>query len=146
MSDLRLEIVDAPDQDDVAVLTNGLAEFNQGFVPSRKPEPLGVFLRDERGAIVGGIEAFCRWRTGYINRVWVAPSFRGAGAGRRLMNAFESEVVARGIAMIWVETMDWQAQGFYQKHGYREFARLAHPEPAPGVGARCSIFLRKDIG
>ena len=146
MASLRLEISDAPRAEDVEVMGQGLAAYNQDFVPAIMRSPLAVFLRDDCDAILGGVEALLYWRTAYINRVWVAPSHRGAGAGRRLMRAFEAEAVSRNIALAWLETMDWQALGFYEKLGFAQFASLEHPEPAPGIGARRSIFLRKDIG
>lgn len=145
MSDFKLDVVTNPSADDVAVLGRGLGAFNAAFAPAMTRTPFGLFLRDQAGAIVGGIEAFAYWRSVYVNRVWVAETIRGTGAGAQLMHALEAEAIRRGVAMIWLETMDWQARGFYEKMGYQAFGELEHPEPEPGLGPRRSIFLAKRL-
>jgi ribosomal protein S18 acetylase RimI-like enzyme len=145
MSGLHIEIADTPTPEDIAILGRGIGAFNDAFAPSMKRAPFAVFLRNAAGEALGGIEAFYYWRTAYVNRVWVNEAVRGKGHGRDLMRAFEDAAIQRGVAMIWLETMDWQARGFYEKLGFTAFGELEHPVPDAAGAARRSFFLKKQI-
>ncbi len=88
-------------------------------------------IRMERdGALLGGLMG----RTG---RGWLAVEYlalpmaeQGRGFGRQLMAMAESEAVQRGCHSAFLNTIAFQAPGFYQKLGYREFARLEDDNPA----------------
>ncbi len=134
-----------PAAEDIAVLGRGLAEYNRAFVPSPVRQTFALFLRDWDGVILGGIEAQHIWRTLYLHRVWLSPTLRGTGQGRRLMLALEAEARARNVGMIWLETMNWQARGFYEKLGFTAFAELPHPAPSAGLSEPVSIFMTKRL-
>ena len=54
----------------------------------------------------------------YIDILWVHEEHRNRGIGSCLLSRAEQETVRRGCHHVHVDTMSWQAPGFYQKHGY----------------------------
>lgn len=127
-----LETTDSPADTDLNVVEQGLHDYN---LEQLGPEiiyhyaRLASFARSADGQIVGGIygEAFWQWL--YIRTLWVAPEYRGRGLASALLTALEGAALARGIHQAHLETTDFQALGFYQKHGYTVFGEL-HNKPA----------------
>ena len=59
-----------------------------------------------------------------IKRMWVAPTSRGLGLGRRLLTSLEAQAAANGARVLRLETnraLD-EAIGLYRAAGYREVA------------------------
>jgi ribosomal protein S18 acetylase RimI-like enzyme len=56
--------------------------------------------------------------------MWVAPSARGLGLGRRLLAELESAAATAGVRTLRLETNDalGEAIGLYRAAGYREVA------------------------
>lgn len=63
--------------------------------------------------------------TGEIKRVWTAPSARGQGVARRIMQALETLAQTSGVTTIRLDTNRslTEAQAMYRQSGYREIAR-----------------------
>ena len=59
---------------------------------------------------------------GSIKRMWVSPTVRGAGVGRRLLLALEKEAAGLGVGLLRLETNGrlQEAQALYRRNGYRE--------------------------
>jgi DNA-binding MarR family transcriptional regulator/GNAT superfamily N-acetyltransferase len=59
-----------------------------------------------------------------VKRMWVAPSARGLGLGRRLLGELEAHAAARGVRTLRLETNRalGEAIGLYRAAGYREVA------------------------
>ena len=55
---------------------------------------------------------------------WLAPGYRRRGLGSRLLRAAEEEARRRGCRMAWLDTYDFQARPFYERHGYAVFGEL----------------------
>jgi DNA-binding MarR family transcriptional regulator/predicted N-acetyltransferase YhbS len=62
-----------------------------------------------------------------LKRMWVAPSVRGVGIGRRLLDALEQHARVAGAKTIHLETNQalTEAIALYRRHGYREVAPLS---------------------
>jgi len=75
-----------------------------------------------------------------LDMFFLPAELRGNGFGARLLAAVEAEAIRRGCTQALVETSSFQAPGFYEKYGYREFGRV---EFAPARTAR--IFLAKEL-
>jgi GNAT superfamily N-acetyltransferase len=124
--DLQLEIDDAPGPEDIGALVAGLAAYNAVHAGGERPRPIGVFAR-RGGQIVGGADGrtFMGWL--YVAHLWVADHQRGTGLGSRVLTSIEQAALARGCRAVWLDTLSFQAPGFYEKLGYAEFARSADP-------------------
>ena len=102
----------------------GLAAFNEPKVGARRTRPLVLALRDERGDVIGGLTGKTYWNALHIELLWVSEALRSRGYGKRLVEAAEREAVSRGAELAYVTTLAFQAPGFYERLGYRQFARL----------------------
>jgi ribosomal protein S18 acetylase RimI-like enzyme len=110
--------VEEPSPADVAFLEDQLYEFNAGTTGIGDGRTLGIFLRDESGQIVAGAAGHTWGQTCELRQVWVKPSARGSGLGRRLMAEAEAEAVRRGCRQLVLSTHSFQAPEFYRKLGF----------------------------
>ncbi len=120
-----LELTAQPDAADLQALNDGLERFNQAstFGKDRIKVPLTVLLRRD-GTVLAAAHGNTHYGWLYLSGMWVEDSLRGRGWGRRLVERFEEEGARRGCHGAWVDTYGFQAPGFYEKLGYREFGRL----------------------
>ena len=124
MTPLEVSVEPHARPEDVDVVVSGLRAFNVGIIGDAGYEPLHVFLRDERGAVVGGLIGHFRWRWAYVEKLWVSEGHRGGGHGRRLMSVAEARAVAARCLGIYLDTFEFQARPFYEKLGYEVFGTL----------------------
>ena len=108
--------------------------FDGGFDPARSISaadhemipPAGLFLVATRyGEAVGcGALKFHPDAPAEVKRMWVAPSARGLGLGRRLLAELETRAAAHGVRVLRLETNRTlgEAIGLYRSAGYREVA------------------------
>jgi len=106
--------------------------FDSGFDPARSisaadhemTPPAGLFLVATLHAEPVGCGAL-KLHPGApaeIKRMWIAPSVRGLGLGRRLLAELEARAAARGVRVLRLETNRalGEAIGLYRAAGYRE--------------------------
>jgi GNAT superfamily N-acetyltransferase len=63
------------------------------------------------------------WQWLTVDTMWVHPDRRGDGLGTALLAAVEAEARARGCRWAKLNTWEFQAPGFYERHGYVEYGR-----------------------
>ncbi len=140
-SHLEIRFEEKASTEDLAALRRGLQEHGRSAVGESWIKDLAFFLRDENGEVRGGVFGNCGsfgWM--YVDTLWVDERLRGQGYGSRLMSMIEAEAVGRGSRYAYLSTFSFQAPDFYEKIGYREFARL---EQFPAEQSR--VFFRKDL-
>lgn len=89
--------------------------------------PRGVFiLATLNGEPVGCGALKCHAAFGEIKRMWVAPSARGLGIGKRILHRLEDLARERRIPLLRLETNRalTEAQALYKSNGYREVSRF----------------------
>ncbi|MFN0074032.1 MAG: GNAT family N-acetyltransferase [Chloroflexota bacterium] len=135
-----LTIEEEPERADVQRLLQGLDAHGWPITGPNPGRDLAVFLRDQEGAIVAGLEGgtWSGWLS--VRYLWVTDELRGQGWGRRIMDVAEQEAAARGCRHIRLDTMSYQARGFYEKLGFQVFAEL---DDYPGPHSM--YLLRKDL-
>ncbi|MGJ0194078.1 GNAT family N-acetyltransferase [Pantoea sp. RRHST58] len=84
-------------------------------------KPLNVILYDDDQHIQGGLLAHTWFGTLDIHYLWIDEAHRKHGTGRELMQKAEEEARRRGCHMAVVDTLSFQARGFYEKLGYRVY-------------------------
>ncbi len=137
-AELSIDDVCRADENPFEVFGAFLRAYNNGFVPDTGSVPLWLFVRDASGRVQGGLDGRTGWGWCYVDRLAIAPDMRGKGLGRRLLGEAEAIARRRGCLGMRLTTTTFQAAPFYEKHGYREFGRLAdHP---PGYAM---IYLAK---
>ena len=93
------------------------------------------------GEILGGLWGSTAYGYLHIDMLILPEELRRHGLGSRLMAQAEEEAVRRGCRGSYLETLDFQARGFYEKLGYSVFGQLA--ETPPG---HTRFFLTKRLG
>lgn len=133
-------MTDEADQAGLAELRRAVVAFNVAATGLDDGRDLCCLVRDESGELLAGLDGFTWGGYGMIEWLWVRADRRGTGLGAALMAAAEAEALARGCALMRVNTHTFQAPGFYARLGYRELA-TADGTPA-GHG---EVFLLKHL-
>jgi GNAT superfamily N-acetyltransferase len=97
-------------------------------------------VRDDQGKILGGLLGVTYWGWLTVEIFWLSDNLQRKGYGSRMLLMAEEEALKRGCHHAHLDTMDFQAHGFYEKHGYRVFGVL---EDLPAGHQR--IFLSKSL-
>ena len=114
----------APTASDLAQIRAGLMAFNDSQVGPAQVRQVAVYLRDDDGAIQGGLVGFFAWQWLSIEWLWVNETLRGHGHGSALLRQAESLARDAGCVAVKLDTCEFQAKPFYEKHGYVVFAVL----------------------
>ena len=136
---LTLQLTDAPDEADLAVVDAGLEASNRAAADLDAVQPLAVFARDAGGAVVGGLRARSWGRAAEIQQLWVHPDLRLRGLGQRLMETAEAALIGRGCTLAYLETFSWQAPWLYLRCGYEIAAQF---EGMPRLGVKYVMHKR----
>lgn len=109
------------------VVENELYKYNSKHFPEDlrgKYEEIQIFLKDENGNVRGGIVAEVCWNWLEIHTFMIDENIRKCGFGTKLLLALEELAFAKQCDFIKVDTLSFQALGFYEKHGYQVFGTL----------------------
>ena len=139
MDEIALETTDSIAPADREAVRQGLIEFCDQFLGPRDLRPIGIFARGADGLRAGLVGETGRGVL-KVALLWVAEELRGQGVGTKLLLAAEAEAIARGCRRVLLDTYDFQARPFYERHGYRVFAEFEG-----FVGGHKSFFLAKDL-
>ncbi|HSU14561.1 GNAT family N-acetyltransferase [Longimicrobium sp.] len=124
MSDLTISLEPDAPEEDVRAVGEGLFAYNRRLVGEYAYETLRFFLRDEGGAVAGGLVADMLMGWMFVQVLWVGDAHRGGGHGSELLRRAEAEARQRGCRGMWLDTFTFQAPEFYRKMGFREFGRI----------------------
>jgi GNAT superfamily N-acetyltransferase len=133
-------LTDAPDRDDIDAIEQGLAGYNREQAGISDRRLLAVLVKDGQGNTVGGITGRSALGTLFLDLVYLPKAMRGGGLGRRLLAAAEEEGRRRGCRAAILETISFQAPGFYERHGWRVFGEI--PCDPPG---NSRFFMTKEL-
>jgi GNAT superfamily N-acetyltransferase len=133
-----ITLTDTPDSHLEDVLDDGLAAHNEEQSRLRDWRPLAVSVYDpDSGNLVGGLLGRTSMGLFFLDLFYLPKELRGSGIGSRALRMAEEEAIRRGCRAATLVTVNFQAPGFYARHGWEEFGRIAS---APGVER---IFMRK---
>jgi len=146
----HLHLAESPELEDQ--LTEHLVAHNQAasdavrrrFEPGNlASRPVQAYAVDEAGTLLAGCtgrtEDVWQWLT--VDTMWVDPAHRGQGLGLQVLSAVEDQARQRGCRWSKLNTWEFQAPGFYERHGYREIFRW---EGVP-VASEADVHLRKEL-
>lgn len=137
---MQLELTDQSSEDLRSEILAPLRAYNEAKAGPSGHRPLAILMRDDAGAIVGGLWGQTGYGWLFTQLLAVPDSLRGGGWGNRIMDMAEVEARARGCHSAWLDTFEFQARGFYEKRGYACFGELADYPP----GFR-RFFLQKRL-
>ena len=117
-----------------------IRSYNRSKREAAESEPLNLYVEDEHGQLLAGLvaETFGNWLE--IEYLFVKEGLRGQGIGSQLLQRAESEAKKRNCRYVFVNTYQFQAPAFYQKHGYQEVFTL---KDYPCTGQR--HYYQKDL-
>jgi GNAT superfamily N-acetyltransferase len=101
----------------------GLIGYNNEKMGKQKYKRLAVSLREGK-EIVGGIVGEVWTTVLFIQFFWLEQRLRRKGFGAKLIKAIEDEARRFGATVAYVDTMSFQAPGFYRTCGYKEFGSI----------------------
>lgn len=117
-SSYTLAVSDSIDPADEKLLFDALnadAKEKKGMDPIRT---FSIVCQDTKQKKIAGLCGITIYGCLYSDMLWVDPSYRNQGLGTKLMKEAEKIALSRGCIFATVQTMDWEALGFYQKLGY----------------------------
>lgn len=124
METYTLTVEDSPDRADIDAFNQILFAHNVAQAGASESRPLAVFLRDESGKVVGGLNGRTYWGWLFVETFAIDQEARGQGYGTRLLAAAEEEARRRGCHGAFLDTFSFQALPFYEKQGYSVFGAL----------------------
>ena len=117
-----------------------IRSYNRSKREVAESEPLNLYVEDDSGELMAGLvaETFGNWLE--IEYLFVKEELRRQGIGTQLLQQAESEAKKRNCRFAFVNTYQFQAPAFYQKHGYQEVFTL---KDYPCTGQR--HYYQKDL-
>lgn len=122
---MRIEQVVNPGDAERSAILKPLRAFNHSHLGDPHAETLALVIRDEQSdQIIGGLygDIYHGWL--FIELLAVPEQGRGKGIGSRLMSMAEEVARERGCVGMWLDTFDFQAPAFYERHGFSQFGHL----------------------
>lgn len=135
-----VEVVAAPGETEREAILAPLVAHNDAMAGPTERHPVAIVIRDETGAIVGGLWGVTGYRWLFVQYLALPSQLRGQGRGRELMKAAEAEAKRHGCIGVWLDTFSFQARGFYERLGYRAFGQIDDYPPG-----ETRFFLSKRI-
>ena len=134
---IRLENTESQKAQEIGGL---IRSYNRSKREAAESEPLNIYVEDDSGELMAGLvgETFGNWLE--IEYLFVKEDLRGQGIGSQLLQQAESEAKKRNCRFAFVNTYQFQAPAFYQKHGYKEVFTL---KDYPYTGQR--HYYQKDL-
>ncbi len=131
--DLRIEINEAPQEDDYQAVLAPLQAYNRAKAGFIETEKFAILIKDDEGATQGGLYAKISGQWLFVDLLIVPEAARGQGLGAKLMD--RAETLARK------NTFSFQAPDFYLRLGFSLFGEL---KDYPVVGHN-RFFMQKRL-
>ena len=141
MKDVVLTVTDTPSERAKEAIEGGLDGYNETQAGYWDWRGLAVLISDpETSEVLGGLLGRTSLGLLFIDLVFLPDSLRSRGLGSRILELAESEARQRGCRGAVLYTISFQAPGFYERRGYREFGRV--PCDPPGTAR---VFMTKEL-
>lgn len=134
-----LDFDNQPKKSDIDLIQQGLDDFNK-IILKQQPQEFAIYLRDSKNAINGGIFALSYSDSLHIILLWVNNSARSKGYGSALLKAAEEEGIKRKCRYVFVDTFEFQGEGFYLKNGYQCVGRIDNV-----LLTHAKVFFKKSL-
>jgi len=140
---MNLQITKEINKDNKLFINNELYKFNLKHFPKDlrgRYEEICLFLKDEKGNVCGGILGEICWNWLEIHTFMIDEDIRKMGFGTKLLFEIEEIALEKECDFIKVDTLSFQALGFYEKNGYQVFGSIDN------VGRDYQhYYLKKDL-
>lgn len=137
---MNIEVLDNPEQEIIDYLNKKIADFNWAHWEVSERSPLAVQIKNDQGEIIAGAAArsFGDWLL--LDTLWVADELRGQNIGSEILKKIEASGKKRGCIKCLLDTLNFQAMPFYEKHGYKtQWVQQGYPKTG------CKYFMVKEL-
>jgi GNAT superfamily N-acetyltransferase len=137
---MNIEVLDNPEQEIIDYLNKKIADFNWAHWEVSERSPLAVQIKNDQGEIIAGAAArsFGDWLL--LDTLWVADELRGQNIGSEILKEIEASGKKRGCIKCLLDTLNFQAMPFYEKHGYKtQWVQQGYPKTG------CKYFMVKEL-
>ena len=137
---MNIEVLENPEQELIDYLDKKIDDFNWANWEVSKRTPLAAQIKNEQGEVIAGAAArsFGDWLL--LDTLWVSDELRGQNIGSKLLNAIEESGKKRGCVKCLLDTLNFQAMPFYEKHGYKvQWVQEGYPKTG------CKYFMLKEL-
>lgn len=107
-----------------ADLTARLIRFNEQHTGPMQKRQIALTVRNDNGIMIAGLAAEIFWNGFYVHQLWVDAEHRRQGYGSRLLHRAEEVATEASCVCVYLSTFDFQAPGFYSRHGYSVIGEL----------------------
>lgn len=116
---MKIEVLENPDQELIDYLDKKVDDFNWANWEVSERIPLAVQIKNGQGELIAGATArsFGDWLL--LDTLWVSDELRGQNIGSKVLKEVEALGKKRGCIKCLLDTLDFQAMPFYEKHGYK---------------------------
>ncbi|MCE7001787.1 GNAT family N-acetyltransferase [Kibdelosporangium philippinense] len=133
-------VTDSPAPQDVAVISDGLDEFNLLKAGINDRRDLAVLARDpDTQEVIGGLTGRTSLGLLFVDLFYLPPGLRGAGLGSEILRQAEEEARRRGCQTGVVYTISFQAPEFYERNGWQRFGEI------PSGQGTSRVFMTKNL-
>lgn len=137
---MNIEVLDNPDKEVIDYLDKKIADFNWANWEVNERLPLAVQIKNDQGEIIAGAAArtFGDWLL--LSTLWVSDELRGQNVGSDILKKIEAAGKKRGCVKCLLDTLNFQAMPFYEKHGYKtQWVQEGYPKSG------CKYFMVKKL-
>ena len=124
-AETTITLTEAPDDDELAVIAEGLRAYNEAQAGGSDARPLAILVRDpETTKVAGGLLGRTYLGLLTVERFFLPEDLRRDRLGSRILAMAEEEGRRRGCTRAVLSTLHFQAPGFYLKQGWEVAARI----------------------
>ena len=138
MSIFEYVIDNSPSASDDQIIRNGIVNFNSQTI-NEKATHFSVFAKDGN-QIIGGALIWEHSDALYIDVLWCNEQYRKQGIGTKIITMIDDAAKNKGLPKIFVDTYEFQARAFYEKHGFYCIGTITKY-----LKDYDRIFMRKDV-
>ncbi len=129
-AETTLTLTDVPDDEESAVITDGLRAYNEGQAGYSDSRELAILVSDPgTKKVVGGLLGRTSLGLLRVERFFLPEQLRRGRLGSRILAMAEEEGRRRGCTRAVLSTVHFQAPGFYLKQGWEVAARIECEPP-----------------
>ena len=137
---MNIEVLENPKQELIDYLDKKIDDFNWANWEVSERTSLAVQIKNDHGDVIAGAAArsFGDWLL--LDTLWVSDELRGQNIGSKILKEIETSGKKRGCIKCLLDTLNFQAMPFYEKHGYKT-EWIQHNYPKTG----CKYYMVKKL-
>ena len=127
--ELTFTLQPEPTPEEMFRIIDPLIAYNEAKAGPRNKKEFAFSVRSESGEFIAGLLGFTHFNHFFVSALYVDQQFRKEGIGRELMKRAEALALEQGCDVIYLDSFDYQAPGFYEKLGFEIFGKLEDYPP-----------------